>query len=109
MFYFFLPKKHIFSFVSFHPPSPPVAAQEFIAVSDPEMEPHYECSLCGNQVLLARGSFGLVNFLVSLEKVEGLNWEVLFGFYWKAVYSVELIYINVNLPCRESPMGCFPT
>ena len=24
--------------------------QEYIAVSDPEMEPHYECDLCGNQV-----------------------------------------------------------
>ena len=26
--------------------------QEYIAVSDPEMEPHYECDLCGNQVSL---------------------------------------------------------
>ena len=24
--------------------------REYIAVSDPEMEPHYECDLCGNQV-----------------------------------------------------------
>ena len=24
--------------------------QEFIAVSDPEMEPHYECELCGSKV-----------------------------------------------------------
>ena len=24
--------------------------KEFIAVSDPEMEPHYECELCGSKV-----------------------------------------------------------
>ena len=24
--------------------------KEWIAVSDPEMEPHYECRLCGNKV-----------------------------------------------------------
>ena len=24
--------------------------QEYIAVSDPEMEPHYECELCGSKV-----------------------------------------------------------
>ena len=25
--------------------------QEYIAVSDPEMEPHYECELCGSKVI----------------------------------------------------------
>ena len=28
--------------------------QEYIAVSDPEMEPHYECDLCGNQASQAK-------------------------------------------------------
>jgi hypothetical protein len=28
--------------------------REYIAVSDPEMEPHYECDLCGNQASHAK-------------------------------------------------------
>ena len=28
--------------------------QEYIAVSDPEMEPHYECELCGSKVKIIK-------------------------------------------------------
>ena len=28
--------------------------KEFIAVSDPEMEPHYECELCGSKVRMVK-------------------------------------------------------
>ena len=37
--------------------------KEFIAVSDPEMEPHYECELCGSKVRI-----GEIHIRLSMEK-----------------------------------------
>ena len=43
-----------------------IISQEYIAVSDPEMEPHYECDLCGNQVSWELCCFSLLSFLLKI-------------------------------------------